>query len=139
MAAFRQYAQYQRNRKAGKAAQAKEKPCGEQTIDQLVGQNQGATNIEIDKTDIKGFKRILEKYGVDYAVTKSPTRDPPRYLVFFKARDSDVLTAAFKEYSATLTQKQKKPSVLQQLRKFKALVAALPQKVRHKEKGDKSL
>ena len=59
--------------------------------------------------------------------------------MFFKARDGDVLTAAFKEYSATLTQKQKKPSVLKQLQKFKALAAALPRKVRHKEKEEQSL
>ena len=34
---------------------------GEQTIGQLLGQNQGATNIEIEKTEISGFKRILNK------------------------------------------------------------------------------
>lgn len=139
MAAFRKYMQHRKNVKSLKAAAAKEKPVGEQTIEQLVGQNQGATNIEIDKTDIQGFKKILDKYGVDYAITKDPAQTPPRYLVFFKARDGDVLTAAFKEYSSSLTQKQKKPSVLKQLRKFKALVAALPQKVRHKEKEEKSL
>ena len=138
MAAYRKFTQYRRSLKTKATAQAKGKPCGEQTIDQLVGQNQGATNIEIDRTDLKGFKRILEKYGVDYAITKSAAQVPPRYLVFFKARDGDVLTAAFQEYSATLTQKQKRPSVLKQLRKFKALVAAIPQKVRNKEKEDKS-
>lgn len=51
--------QHRRNVKAKKLAAENEKPVGEQTIDQLLGQNQGATNIEIEKTDIKGFKRFL--------------------------------------------------------------------------------
>lgn len=67
LAAFRKYMQHRRNVKAKKLAVENEKPVGEQTIDQLLGQNQGATNIEIEKTDIKGFKRFLDKYGIDYS------------------------------------------------------------------------
>ncbi|MCD8367815.1 MAG: PcfB family protein [Clostridiales bacterium] len=132
MSAFRKFMQHRSNVKAKKAALANEKPVGEQTIDQLIGQNQGATNIEIEKTDVKGFKKILDKYGVDYAITKDPSQEPPRYLVFFKARDGDALTAAFKEYNATLVQEKKTPSVLKQLSKFKELVAGIPKKVREK-------
>lgn len=131
-AAFKLYRQHRRNVKANKQAAANEKPVGEQTIDQLLGQNQGATNIEIEKTDLRGFKRYLDKYGIDYAVTKDPSQVPPRYLVFFKARDGDAMTAAFKEYSASLLQKQKKPSILKQLNKLKQLVASMPAKVRQK-------
>ena len=133
LAAFRKYMQHRRNVKAKKLAVENEKPVGEQTIDQLLGQNQGATNIEIEKTDIKGFKRFLDKYGIDYAITKDPSQTPPRDLVFFKARDGDAMTAAFKEYSASLLQKQKKPSVLKQLNKLKQLVASMPAKVRQKK------
>ena len=75
------------------------------------GRIREATNIEIEKTGIRDFKRILDKYGVDYAITKSH-ENPARYLVFFKARDADTLTAAFKDYSAKLVQKEKRPSVL---------------------------
>ena len=133
LAAFQKYMQHRRNVKAKKLAAENEKPVGEQSIDQLLGQNQGATNIEIEKTDIRGFKRFLNKYGVDYAITKDPSQTPPRYLVFFKARDGDATTAAFKEYSASLLQKQKKPSVLKQLQKLKQLAASLPTKVRQKK------
>ena len=55
-------------------------------------------------------------------------------MVFFKARDADALTAAFKEYSAQAMRKEKRPSVLKQLKKFKALVASIPDKVRNKDK-----
>ena len=100
----------------------------------LVGQNQGVSNMEIAKTDLKGFERVTRKYGVDYAIRKDPSQDPPRYIVFFKARDADALTAAFKEYSAEVMRKEKRPSVLKQLKKFKALVASIPDKVRNKDK-----
>ena len=75
---------------------------------QLLRQDQGATNIEIEKTGIRDFKRILDKYGVDYAITKNHD-DPPRYLVFFKARDADTLTVAFKDYSASWSRKKNAP------------------------------
>ena len=50
---------------------------------------------------IKDFERVLNKYGVDYAIRKDVSQEPPRFMVFFKAKDADVLTAAFKEYSVT--------------------------------------
>lgn len=131
--AFRAYMQHRKNVKAKKDIYHDNRIVGEQSIDQLLGQNQGATNIEIEKTEIAGFKKVLNKYGVDYAITKDPSQDPPRYLVFFKARDGDALTAAFKEFSATMDKKAERPSILEQLAKMKALVAALPKKVREKK------
>lgn len=130
--AFRAYLNHRRNAKARKASIQDTHIVGEQTIDQLLGQNQGATNIEIEKTEIAGFKRILNKYGVDYAITKDRSQVPPRYLVFFKARDGDALTAAFKEYSAAMAKKAERPSMLELLAKMKVLVASLPRKVREK-------
>ena len=122
-----------------RAQKAHAKPFGRQSVKQLLRQDQGATNIEIEKTGIRDFKRILDKYGVDYAITKNHA-DPPKYLVFFKARDTDSLTAAFKEYSAKLVKKQKRPSVLKQLRELKTLAAELiPSKMKEKkqERGDR--
>ena len=130
--AVRAYLNHRRNVKARKASIQDTHIVGEQTIDQLLGQNQGATNIEIEKTEIAGFKRILNKYGVDYAITKDLSQEPPRYLVFFKARDGDALTAAFKEYSAAMAKKAERPSMLELLAKMKVLVASLPRKVREK-------
>ena len=110
------------------------KPCGKQSVKQLVGQDQGVTNIEITDKNIKDFERIARKYGVDFALKKDKTGDIPKYLVFFKARDADALTAAFKEYTAKTDRKKERPSVLQKLRKFKeAAVDIATPKVRKKE------
>lgn len=117
-----------------KARQGLVKPCGKQSVKQLVGQDQGVTNIEITDKNIKDFERIARKYGVDFALKKDKTGEIPKYLVFFKARDADALTAAFKEYTAKTDRKKERPSVLKKLRKFKeAAVDIGTPKVRKKE------
>ena len=117
-----------------KAKQGPVKPCGKQSVKQLVGQDQGVTNIEITDKNIKDFERIARKYGVDFALKKDKTGDIPNYLVFFKARDADALTAAFKEYTAKTDRKKERPSVLKKLRKFKEVAADIDTpKVRKKE------
>lgn len=67
-------------------------PKGKQTVKQLVGQNQGVSNIEITDPSIKEFEKIARKYGVDYAVKKDRSTSPPKYLIFFKGRDADALS-----------------------------------------------
>lgn len=117
-----------------KAREGPVKPCGKQTIKELVGQNQGVSNIEITDKNIKDFERIARKYGVDFALKKDKTGDIPKYLVFFKARDADALTAAFQEYTAKTDRKKERPSVLKVLRRFKEQAASLDTpKVRKKE------
>ena len=61
--------------------------------------------------NIKAFESTAKKYGIDFALKKDATESPPRYLVFFKGRDADVLTAAFKEFSAKKLTQEKKPSI----------------------------
>ena len=125
---------------AGKAfLRGRQNPRGKQSVKNLIGQNRGVTNVEIEKTAIRGFERYARKYGIDFAITKDKSAIPPKYMVFFKAQDSDALTAAFQEYSASVLQKGKKPSVLAQLHNLIQQVAELPGKVREKkqEHGDR--
>ena len=125
---------------AGKAfLRGRQNPRGKQSVKNLIGQNRGVTNVEIEKTAIRGFERYARKYGIDFAITKDKSAIPPKYMVFFKAQDSDALTAAFQEYSASVLQKGKKPSVLAQLHDMIQQVAELHGKVREKkqEHGDR--
>ncbi len=110
-------------------------PHGKQTVKQLIGQNQGVSNIEITESNIKPFERVARKYGVDFAVKWDKSVSPPKYLVFFKARDADALTAAFTEFTAKTVDRAKKPSILAQLQKFKAMVKDnIIDRVKNKEK-----
>ena len=117
---------------AAEMAQEDTTPHGKQTIQELIGQNQGVSSIDIQNTNIRDFEKIANKYGVDYAITRDKTVTPPKYMVFFKARDADALTAAFAEYSNQRLKAKDKPSVLKQLGKLKELVASIPSKVRNK-------
>lgn len=121
-------------RKSREAALKNEKPDGRQTIQQLIGQNQGVTNIDILQTDLKGFEKYARKYGVDYAITKDKSAFPPKYLVFFKARDADAMTAAFNAYSADVLAKSKRPSTLSKLHKLIDAVKSIPTKVTSRDK-----
>ena len=92
------------------------KVTGKQTIKELIGQNQGVSNLAVDSTGIKGFEKVARKYGVDFAIRKDKSHHPPRYLVFFKARDADAITSAFQEY-ADKRMRRGKPSVRAELHK----------------------
>ncbi len=121
---------------AGKAAiqqQRAKMAGGKQSVRMLLRQNRGVSSVEIDKTNIRGFERYAKKYGIDYAIRKDNSEMPPRYLVFFKAPDVEAFNAAFKEYSASLLSKTKRPSVLEKLHELVQAAAELPGKVRRKE------
>ena len=104
-------------------------PHGKQTLKQLMKQNAGVSNIEITKDNIKAFESTAKKYGIDFALKKDSTETPPRYLVFFKGRDADALTAAFKEFSAKTVRQKEKPSLKQKLSRSREQT-----KAQHKEK-----
>lgn len=105
---------------------------GKQTVGQLMKQDTGLTNIEITDQNIKAFERTAKKYNIDFALKKDRSVSPPRYLVFFKARDVDVMTAAFKEFTADQLEKSKKPSIRKML--YKAQEKVRNQKSREKVK-----
>ena len=132
IAGIRKYLQHREKVKARKGIRDTA-VHGKQSVKQLLGQNQGATNVEIDKDGIRDFERLAKKYGVDFAVRKDKSVDPPRYLVFVRSKDADALDAICKEHQARSLTKDKKPSVLAQLKKFKEMVAAIPRKVREKK------
>ena len=64
---------------------------------------------------VKG--KNAKKYNIDFSL-KKVKGEQTRYLVFFKGRDADVMTAAFQEFSAKKLNRDKKPSIR------KALAAA---------------
>ena len=130
------YMAHRKEKKLQKARDGPVKPCGKQTVKQLIGQNQGVSTIESNDPEIKNFERIARKYGVDYAVKKVKTDGKPKYVIFFKARDADALTQAFTEYSRKTVEKEKKPSVLKKLRDLSAVVKdKVLERTKEKQRG----
>ena len=125
---------YLRHRDKAQARKLNTVPEGKQSVKDLLKQKQGVNSIDISSTDLKGFESIARKYGIDYAVRKDRSVDPPKYLVFFKGKEADVMNAAFNEYSAKVMRQGQRPSVLAEFKKLKALVMALPGKVINRDK-----
>ena len=102
---------------------------GKQTLKQLAGQNAGLANIEISDKNIKAFTNVAKKYHVDFALKKDTTAEHPRYLVFFKSRDADAITAAFQEFASRKMGRDEKTSIRERLAQAKEQAA---QKVEHR-------
>ena len=111
---------------------------GKQTLKHLMKQNTGVSSMEITDANIKAFEPVAKKYGIDYSLKKAKGEEPPRYIVFFKGRDVDVMTEAFKEFAARKLNKEKKPSIRKALAAFKEKAKQMNQnrqKVKNKDRG----
>lgn len=118
----------------GRNNKKQELPSGKMSVKQLVSSGSGVSNIEITDHNIKSFERIARKYGIDYSLKKDKSRVPPRYMVFFRGKDTDVVNQAFKEYVAKQTKNRSKPSIKKRLAHFKEIVAKSIKKSRNKTK-----
>ena len=123
---------YMAHRKEVKNQNGPVVPHGKQSVKQLIGQGQGVSNIELTDPCIRQFDRIARKYGVDYAVRRDRNSNPPKFLIFFKGRDNDAITAVFQEYAGKKVRKASRPSVLQKLAVLKTMVRDSTEKIKKK-------
>ena len=85
-------------------------------------------------------ENFKKKYGVDYALKKDTFSQPPKYIVFFKARDADVLMCALNEFSNKTLVKEKKPSILKQIAQYQQKIKTMAKdKVKNRNKGGHEL
>ena len=113
---------------------------GKQSMKKLYRQNVELTNIEITEGNIKSFERYARKYGIDYSLKKDKAADPPRWYVFFKAKDVDTMKAAFKEYTQDALNREKKPSVRKKLTKMMEVAQKMNrEKTKQKSKSQEAV
>ena len=113
-------------------------PHGKVTMRQLMKPGEKVTNIEITDANIKAFDPIANKNCLTYNVKKIENGKPPTYLVSFRGKDIDVITEAFREFSAKKLSREQKPSILKALASFKEAAKQLNanrQKTKHKDRG----
>ena len=72
---------------------------------------------------------MAKKYHVDFALKKDTAAEQPRYLVFFKSRDADAITAAFQEFASRKMSREEKPSIRERLTQAKEQAA---EKTKHR-------
>ena len=76
------YLRHQKQKSVEKKAQKNQPKQGKVTVKELAKQNAGMVNIEITDKNIKSFERYARKYGINYALKKDKSKEPPVYLVF---------------------------------------------------------
>ena len=103
---------------------------GQQSLKQLKKHGAALSNIEITEANIGVFKPCAKKYGVDFALRKDKTTQPPHYVVIFNA---DNLEQAFREFAAKTLSKEQRPSIRKVLSAMKQKTAEQT-KQRAKEK-----
>ena len=83
VSAVKAYLNHRKNVKVKKEHEAEIPTQGKQTVKELIGQGQGVTNIDIAKTDLRGFEKVARKYGIDYAIARdkaSPISISPKRI-----------------------------------------------------------
>ena len=76
------YLRHQKQKSVEKKAKKNQPKQGKVTVKELAKQNAGMVNIEITNKNIKSFERYARKYGINYALKKDKSKEPPVYLVF---------------------------------------------------------
>ena len=96
-----------------------------------------SNDIPLDEfgTGIDGDGKTKSKYNVDFAVKKDKTTDPPKYVVFFKGRDADAVSQAFKEFVYGNEKRMGRTSIREKLKRFRDAVSQNKNRERSREKN----
>jgi len=89
---------------------------GKQTLKQLVGSGAKLEDIPITADNIGDFKSTARKHGIDYSLKKVVTADgngdkAKSYVVFFKAKNVNVLKSVLQDYSLKKLERSRKQSI----------------------------
>ena len=101
---------------------------GRRTLRSMMESGSELSNIEITDNNIRSFEKIARKYRIQYSLKKDKSKEPPQYLVFFRAKDEAVMTAAFKEYTGMALPETRKASIRKRLQK------AIARSANHRER-----
>jgi len=112
----------------------------EQTVKSLLKDGADLPSIEITDDNIGTFKRTARKHNIDFELKRDGSVEPPKWFVYFKAKDADALTAAFNEYSKTaLKEVNRKPSMLAKLDKFNELARSVSAPVKNRNIAEREI
>jgi hypothetical protein len=108
-------------------------PQGKQSVKKLMNHGVSTNTVPLDG-ETRLFDRVARKYNVDYAFHKV---GPGKYLLFFKAGQADAITSAFSEYTKRVMAKakDKRPSILAQLKKFGDMLRSRPRQHERKREA----
>jgi len=103
---------------------------GKQTLKQLHKHNEGLSTIDINKPNLRELHRAMKKADIDFSCVKD---GKGKYTLFFKGKNADEMTHAFKRYTEKMVERADEKSIKLDLKIAKSLSQALD-KGRNKEK-----
>ena len=117
-------------RKIQKERQARQTPHGRQTVRQLMKQGEATNSLPVEAP--REFDRVARRWNVDYAFYKN---GEGKYLLFFKSKQADAITACFGEYSRRVMDQPRvrRLPILERMKRAGELLRQRPQKERAKE------
>jgi len=104
---------------------------GKQTLRQLHKHNEGLSSIELKDPNLRQLQRFMKKSDIDFSVVKD---GKGKYTLFFKGKNADEMTHAFKRYTEKMVSRAEKKAIKIELREAKA-AAKLLNAGRDKEKN----
>ena len=125
-------------RKIQKAHRSHQAPHGKQTVRQLMAHGEATASVPVEAPAL--FDRVARRWKVDYAFYQ---QEPGKYLLFFKSKQADAITACMSDYSRRVLGKEKsrRVPILEQLRKAQERVRQQPhreqERVKEAEREDR--
>jgi len=90
--------------KSNKSQKRPKPKQGKMTLKELQKQGDGLTTVELKQPHLRLLKSTLNKHGVDFSAVKD---GKGKYTLFFKGKDADTITHAFKDYTKKLVKLEK--------------------------------
>ncbi len=105
-------------------------PHGRQTVRQLMKQGEATNSLPVEAP--REFDRVARRWNVDYAFYKN---GEGKYLLFFKSKQADAITACFGEYSRRVMDRPRarRVPILARMKRAGELLRQRPRKERAKE------
>jgi hypothetical protein len=111
---------------------------GKQSIKSLAKQGVSLSNIGIHSSEIGRFKRTARRYNIDFALKRDDSKQPPNWIIFFKAKDETAIQAAFKEFSADMLKyTERKPSMFEKLKNIRETTRSAAPPVKNRNRGER--
>jgi hypothetical protein len=112
---------------------------GKQTLKQLHKHNDGLSSIELKDPELRRLYREMKKNDIDFSCVKD---GKGKYTLFFKGKNADEMTHAFKRYTEKTVARADKKAIKTELREAKAAAKALEtgrDKVKNRSKGARDI
>lgn len=105
-------------------------PHGKQSVKKLMAHGEATSSIPVEAPRL--FDRVARRCNVDYAFYKT---GEGKYLLFFKSKQADAITACFSDYSRLVLDrgKSRRVPILEQLKGAQERVRQQPRREHERE------